>query len=240
MTDNYLLFGRKVIPVGTAASFAASYTRLSDASAYTPQKGDTLIIFANATKAVTGNATLTTPSGWSLAGQSPANNNSASINQSSFVLTRSADGTATDSPTVTVSNASSVIWQVVTYVIKGAVVNSVPSSPTALPQTGSGPGTTAANTGVALTTVKSDEVMMSFLGVRAPVSISALAWSGTTADLPFTQSGSTNNFVATAISRKAQPGSITPSATWTGGSGTVSTIITIGLAMRGDAVGVQS
>lgn len=242
MTDNYFLFGRKVLALGNVTAIPLSYTRLSDSSAYTPIKGDCLVVFINGTKTSAGNTAWTVPGNWYSAAQSPGANDNGGVNDTAGVLVRIADGTSTDTLSITVSNAGSVQWQAVTYVLKGVNPGVCPSSPTS-PQTGKGGTSATTNAGVAgYSTRLPDEVVMTFFGGRLPTGAASLTWAATTADLPLTQYAATNNFIATGIQRQAGPPvGVRPVPTWTGGAGTVTTVMTIGFSMLGDAVGaIQS
>lgn len=238
MSNNYKLFARKVIASGTVTAIPITYTRLSDGSAYTPVKGDCLVVFSNATKASTGNSTYTAPTGWILAAQSPAANDNG-VNDTAFVMVRAADGTANDSPSITVSNTGSSVWQTATYVLKGMAANVVPSSPNSLPQTGKGGTSASTNAGVlGYNTIKPDEMVMTFLGMRVPTNAASLTWTGTTADLGLTQLGATNNFIAVGIQVQPSPATVRPVPTWVGGAGSVTTVMYVGFYPLGDQVGM--
>lgn len=241
MTDNYLLFGRAVLAPGNTSSITTSYTRLSNGSSYTPIKGDTLVIFLNATKTAAGNSGLSViPGGWVAAAQSPGSNDNGGVNDYAVVLVRvgGADGTSTDSPVLGVTNTSSVIWQCVTYVIKGVSNNPSPSSPTPT-QTGKGGTSATTNAGVlGYSTRVPDEIVFAFFGGRLPTGASSFVWSGSTPDLALTEVAATNNFVAVGIQRQTGPPvGVRPVPTWTGGAGTVTTVMYIGFAPLGDSVG---
>jgi hypothetical protein len=89
---------------------------------------------------------------------------------------------------------------------------------------------------VTLSTRSANELAISFLGIRGPAATSGLTWAGgSTVDVALT--GSSNNFISTATQTVTSAGSITPSGSWTGGSGTASVIMTIAFAPAGTTLG---
>jgi hypothetical protein len=191
--------------------------------------GDILLVFLNGVKSTAGNSTITTPGsgGWLVAASGGTSN--GSVNCTGEILVCPALGASSDSPTISVSSA---VWQVETYVIQGGATSTVPWDPTTLPQAGNTSVTSNSNSGVALTTRSNNELVISTLAIRGPSATSAVTWAGgSTVDVAMT--GSSNNFISTATQTVATPSTVTPSATWTGGSGTASVLMSIAFAPSG-------
>lgn len=211
----------------TLTSLPISYTATGGGGVYTPVAGDYIILVLCGTKSSSsGNSTITTPTGFTV-GSTGGIDNGTTINATGAILVRKADGTATDSPTITVTSAT---WQWYSVVLQGADTGRLPRDPTSPPQTPSTSTATTSNAGVSFTTSVVNEYKFTALVGRFPLTFGSPVWTNQTALLA--PVGGTNNQLALAAQTDANAGATTPSVTFTGGSGTASVLMTVGVAPR--------
>lgn len=227
----------KDFAVVSGSSVTASYTKISDGTAYTPGAGDGIVIILSGTKNTAGASSIPLP-GTFIEGAGKSTD-VGSINCTAQMLTKVADGNSSDSPVI--SGLTTAAWKMRTYVYASGTFepSQFPFDPASLPQNGSGSTATAANTGVAFTTRAPNVTILSALCLRGPATLSSavVTWGGgTAADHAIT--GSSNSFMATGTQTPAAAGTQTPSATWTsGGGGTASNLLSIGIAPPGSSAG---
>lgn len=228
-----------IAPSSTTSVAIGGYLKISDGTAYTVGVGDGILILLNGTKATAGNSTITNPgTGWYIASApSAGGRDSGSINDTAALYAKIATGSG-DAPTFSVSTAT---WAAKAYVFAAGTFDPsrFPWDVYPPPQDAQTSILTASHPGTPLHTGTSNTQVIAFLALRGPAATSALSWTGATVDQALT--GGSNNFLTTAMVAEPSPTTVTPSAAWTGGGGTVSTMMVVSIAPPGSvAAGTQA